>query len=338
MFSADHERGEGSRLRQAVHWLGKYVALPVCVGVIIAAVVFFLFTPPGSSDGDDTPAAPSLSTQWLHIHSAIARQGWKIVEKRTADLRGNGEPSTILVLNPPAKSCLNRTPAHSQQVRIYDVEEGRLKQQLAFQPRTLGCPPWEFKFMKVAPLREYGNMPIILGRFSGGDDAFFEELTLPVVIAWSDRTGHYSLRPLLVQPPSLAVVNGYGGDRPLTGFDRTWYEKARKVYGHPVDLGSGVSGYAVEEVALGHSALMGGPVLAGIYRLSAGNAGGRRMISTSILFQQAIWQLTTTPSGDLYAGECTIPGGRVVQAGGSFPTATKLAAYVDLVISGCDEY
>lgn len=338
MSSAGRKRSDGGRLRGAINWLGEHVAVPIGVGVIVTAVGFFLLAPLGSSDGDDTEAPPALSTQWLHIHSAIARDGWKIVEKRTADLRGNGEPSTILVLSPPAKSCLSKTPAHSQQVRIYDVEEGRLKQQLAFQPRTLGCPPWEFKFMKVAPLREYGDAPVILGQFSGGDDAFFEELTIPVTIAWSDRTGHYSLRPLLVQPPSLAVINGYGGDRPLTGFDRTWYENARKVYGRPVDLGSGVSGYAVEEVALGHSALMGSPVLAGVYRLTAGNAAVRREVSTTIVFQQAIWQLTTTPSGDLYAGECTIPGGRVVQAGGSFPTATKLAAYVDLVISGCDEY
>jgi hypothetical protein len=336
--STGKERSDESRLRRAINWLGKEVAVQVGVGVIVTAVGLFFLAPLGDSDGDDTSPAPPLSTQWLHVHAEIARQGWKIVEKRTADLRGNGEPSTILVLSPPAKSCLSKTPAHSQQVRIYDVEEGQLERQLTFQPRTLGCPPWEFKFMKITPLREYGDAPVILGRFSGGNEAFFEELTIPVAIAWSHRTGHYILRPLLVQPPSLAVINGYGGDRPLTGFDRTWYEKARKVYGHPVDLGSGVSGYAVEEVALGHSALMGSPVLAGIYRLSAGDAGSRRIIETPVVFQQAIWQLTTTPSGDLYAGECTIPGGRVVQAIESFPTASKRAAYVDVVISGCDEY
>lgn len=337
MSSTGNERSDGSRLRRAINSLGEHVAVPIGVGVIVTAVGFFLLAPLGNSDGDDTSTAPSLSTQWLHIHAEIARHGWKIVEKRTADLRGNGEPSTILVLSPPAKSCLNKTPAHSQQVRIYDVEEGRLKQQLTFQPRTLGCPPWEFKFMKVAPLREYGSAPVILGRFFGGDDAFFEELNIPVAIAWNDRTGHYSLRPLLVQPPSLAVL-AYSDDKPLTGFDRTWYAAARKVYGHPVDLGSGLRGYAVEEVALGYSALMASPVLAGIYRLSAGNAAGRRIVETPIVFQQAIWQLTTTPSGDFYAGECSLPGGRVVQAIGSFPPVTKLAANVDLVISGCDEY
>lgn len=313
------------------------MALPIGVGVIVTAVGLSFLSPLGDSSGDDTSAAPSLSTQWLHVHAAIARQGWKIAEKRTADLRGNGEPSTILVLSPPAKSCLSKTPVHSQQVRIYDIEEGRLERQLTFQPRTLGCPPWEFEFMKVAPLREYSSAPVILGRFSGGDDAFFEDLNIPVAIAWSDRTGHYSLKPLLVQPPSLAVFT-YGDDKPLTGFDRTWYAAARKVYGHPVDLGSGLSGYAVEEVALGYSALMGRPVLAGIYRLSAGNAASRRMVNTPIIFQQAIWQLTTTPAGDLYAGECSLPGGRVVQAIGSFPPVTKLAANVDSVISGCDEY
>ncbi|HYG96542.1 MAG TPA: hypothetical protein VD741_05480 [Solirubrobacterales bacterium] len=338
MSSNRKELGDESRWRRTVGWLGEHVAVPISVGTAVTAVSLFFLTPLGNSDGDDTPPAPPLSTQWLHVHADIARQGWKIVKKRTADLRGNGEPSTILVLSPPAKSCLSKTPAHSEQVRIYDVEEGKLERQLTFQPKTLGCPPWEFEFMKIAPLREYGDAPIILGRFSGGDDAFFEELTIPVAIAWSDRVGDYNLRPLLVQPPSLAVVNGYGDGRPLTGFDRTWYEKARKVYGHPVDLGSDVSGYAVEEVALGHSTLMGSPILAGIYRLTAGNAGRRREVATPILFQQAIWQLTTTPSGDLYAGACIIPGGRVVQAFESFPTARKLAAYVDLVISGCDEY
>ena len=158
-----------------------------------------------------------------------------------------------------------------------------------------------------------------------------------VAIAWSDRTGHYSLKPLLTQPPPLAVFT-YGDGKPLSGLDRSWYAAARKVYGHPVDLGSGLRGYPVEEVALGYSALVGSPVLAGTYRLTAGNAAGRRLFQTPIIFQQAIWQLTTTPAGDLYAGECSLPGGKVVQAIGSFPPVTKLAAIVDSVISGCDEY
>jgi hypothetical protein len=315
------------------------VAVPIGVGIAVTAVGLFFLVPLGGSDGDDRSAAPSLSTQWLHVHAALARHGWKIVEKRTADLRGNGEPSTILVLSPPARSCLSKTPAHSQQVRIYDVEEGKLDRQLTFQPRTLGCPPWEFKFMQVAPLREYSAAPIILGRFVGGDDAFFEELNIPVAIAWNDRAGDYSLEPLLVQPPSFPVF-GYGRTNQLTGFDRTWYAAARKVFGNPVDLGSDLRGYAVEDIALGYSEKVANPVIAGVYRLSAGNAADRRMIVTPIVFQQAIWQLTTTPSGDLYAGACSVPGGRVVQSSGPepFPSAAKLAANVDLVISGCAEY
>jgi hypothetical protein len=325
-------------LRKTIDWLGEHVAVPIAVGVIVTAVGFFLLAPLGNSDGGDTSTVPSLSAQWLHIHAAIARHGWKIVEERTADLRGNGEPSTILVLSPPAKSCLSKTPVHSQQVRIYDVEEGRLERKLTFQPRTLGCPPWEFKFMKVAPLHEYSSAPVILGRFFGGDDAFFEDLNIPVVIAWNDRTESYSLNPLLVQPPSLVVISGYGDNKPLTGFDRTWYATARKVYGHPVDLGSGFRGYAVGEVSLGYSNLMARPVLAGIYRLTAGNAGHGGIVETPVVAQQAIWQLATTPSGDLYAGECSLPGGGAVQTFESFPSVKKLAANADLVISGCDEY
>lgn len=76
--------------------------------------------------------------------------------------------------------------------------------------------------------------------------------------------------------------------------------------------------------------LLDPPVLAGIYRLSAGNAAGRRIVETPIVVQQAIWQLTTTPSGDLYAGECSLLGGRVVGA----EAVGGRAAEIDHVIAG----
>jgi hypothetical protein len=195
--------------------------------------------------------------------------------------------------------------------------------------------------MGVKPVREYDDAPIVLGRFVGGDKPFPTEISVPVTIAWEDRTQDYRLKPLLIRPHHLAEFT-WGGDKPLVGFDQEWYEDAETVFEHPVDLGSGFTGYATDEIELGYSARMSGPVLAGLYRLNAGNAAqGSGIRPTPVVYQQAVWQLGTTPLGTLYAGECHLTRERLIEEppeANHFPTAANLAKGVDYLISGCDGY
>lgn len=322
-----------STLRAVGLWLADKAGT-AAVGLLVVAALtglgLLLF---GGSGGEDDPPPP-LSTQWLHERAAIARKGWRIAERREVDLRGIGEPSTVLVLSPPAKSCTDPNPTGSQQIRIYDVDDGRLERAMTFQPKLDGCPPMQFEFVRVAPLREYDDAPLILGRFDGGIDSFSDEISVPVVIAWDDREQQYALRPLLVQPPHLVDLTHSGG-KPLRGFDRDWYRQAREVFGHPVDLGSSFAGYAVADFTFGRSSFLAGPVIAGIYRLTAGNAAeGRRMISSPIVEQPVIWALETTPEDVLYAEECSLE--RVAASTqGLEDSVTRLVKRADDLISAC---
>lgn len=340
MPSASRNPNNPSSLRAVGLWFADKAGT-AAIGLLVVAGLtglgFLLF---GGSDRHDDPP-PALSTQWLHERAAIARKGWRIAQTRQVDLRGIGEPSTIFVLSPPAKSCTDPTSTRSQQIRIYDVNEGQLDRALAFEPKKLGgCPPMNFEFVRVAPLREYSDAPLILGRFVGGIKGFFDEISIPIVIAWDDRSQQYTLRPLLIQSPRL-VEFIYGNGEPLSGTDRLWYRQAKQVFEHPVDLGSGIGGYAVSAFAFGRSYwVTASPIIAGVYRLSAGNAGkGNRMIGSPVVYQQALWALETTPEGALYAGECSLTGGRMTQGLASESSlATRLVKRADTLISGCAEY
>jgi hypothetical protein len=301
----------------------------------LAALGILLF---GGSDGPEEPSAPS--TQWLHERAAIARHGWRIAQQREADLRGVGEPSTILTLSPPAKSCFESGATRSQQIRIYDLDEGSLHRALTFEPKTVGCPPMEFEVLKVAPLIEYDSAPVVLGRFVGGLETFGEEVSVPIVIAWNDRLQRYSLRPLLVSPPRLLNVT-YSDGESFVGPDRSFYQHAKETFERPVDLGSGLRGYAVSAMAVGRSeAVLDGPVLAGAYRLNAGlKSEDEWNLDGEVYYQRALWALETTPEGTLYAGECSLAGPPVSEGlDYEDDMAIELVNHADDLINSCAEY
>lgn len=208
--------------RRVALWLADRTGAAI-IGALAGVVVVVGLAAIGLSQGDGSDPMenpPPLTSQWLRERAEIAREGLRIALNRRVDLRGIGEPSTVLVLRPPSKSCLNDTTVRSQQIRVYDVEEGLLHQALKFEPRTKGCPPLEFRFVQIAPLREYDDTSQVLGKFVGGIDGFPDEITIPVVISWKASLQRYVISPLLTQPPSLVEFT-FGSGSPLRGYDRT---------------------------------------------------------------------------------------------------------------------
>jgi hypothetical protein len=328
-----------TRRRALALWLADKTgaaAITVIVAALLTALGILVFG--GSDDDGGRPAA--LSSQWLRERAEIAGKGWRIAQTRKVDLRGIGEPSTVLVLAPPAQSCIDSTTTRSQEIRVYDVRDGRLNRALTFEPKVEGCPPMEFELVRVAPLREYDEAPLILGRFDGGLEGFPDEISFPVVISWNARFQQYTLAPLLVRPPRLAEFI-YGNGQPLRGADRLWYQEATKTFEHPLDLGHGLRGYALSGFAFGRShQAAAGPIVAGVFRLSAGNAGsGSRIIESPVVYQRAIWSLGTTPGGELYAGECSLYGQPVFEGLDlEDALARRLLERADDLISGCADY
>lgn len=166
---------------------------------------------------------------------------------------------------------------------------------------------------------------------------------MPVVFLWDERSQHYRLTGLLQEPPQIASFAYSTG--PLQGTDLSWYREAVELFERPVNLGSGVSGYAVGHLRFGHaSASPSGPVIFALYRLTAGNAGesGKFGPATPIVYQRAIWSLFTTDSGSLKAGSCQIAPARLLAqetARGPEVVLKTLSKEVDSLISeGCDTF
>lgn len=110
---------------------------------------------------------PPLADQWLSQRAAIAKEGWQVAQTREVDLRGDGEASMILVLSSTLPSCTGPTAVRSDELRVYDVEDGRLRQTFLFDPIQRGCSAMNFQFVHVSDLEQEHDAPIILGDFFG---------------------------------------------------------------------------------------------------------------------------------------------------------------------------
>ena len=301
-------------------------------------------------DDSDTSRAPpeakpppDLPDQWLSIRAKLAREGWAVAASKDEPLREDGRKSTILILRPRRPTC-NAT-LRSNQVRIYDVEGGMLRESFRFEPTARGCSEsYAFKVLSVGRYEEDENSPVVIGEFANDDLAV---LRVPVVIKWEAGAHKYTIHGLIRSPPDFLSFDFNTG--PLRGTDKNWYESSLQVFTERIRLTSTVSAWAASELRFQREGGTHTPLLAGLYRLTAGNAapvgepGTGPGDSTPVVYQQAIWVLYSNSRGTLLAGSCRIPGNRALvlsQPGGRGPTEgqrlRQLARQADDVISTCD--
>lgn len=216
-----------------------------------------------------------------------------------ADLHGTGSPSTILVLSAKSPRCFGEGGTPSQQLRVYDVEEGSLRLVFRFTPAPLGCRALAFRFLHVGVVRRDNDIPLVLGEFSGiGPGKAGEHVSVPVVLGWEDQSQAYRIKGLIQTRIPVVRVG------PMRGSDRAFYVGARRLFRRPVDLGSGVSGYGATVIGFGHSSQsVEGSLVAAVYRLSGGISHGAR---TPIFYQRRFWSLYTTQEGELGAVVCSL--------------------------------
>jgi hypothetical protein len=310
------------------------LAVAVAIGVISIAIAL-------SSRlalDDPPPIKPSVEDQWLQTRAQIAEEGWVIKSSREAGLREDGRESTILTLGPDARTCRPNGPGSkpapipSNQVRIYDVNGGTLRESFRFQPSAQGCRAMDFKILGIGRYEDSRNDRVLIGDYS--DENFeLQGIHVPVVIKFNASSQRYTLHGLIRSNPGVPSLG-----QPLRGADRHWYAGAKTLFDRPYALTKEVKAWGASNVAFRPD--RGGleaPILVGLFRLSAGNAGdGEQIIETPVVYQPAIWTLFNDRRGQLLAGICdaSLPG----PSGPPDPASLlrEIANRAERYIDGCD--
>jgi len=134
---------------------------------------------------------PEPSVQLARIIDEAASDGMRVVESRSVDARGTGDVSRLLVL---------RSPGKSDELRMYDLRDGRLTPKLRFRPvvpSERSSNVW-IRIAKVDDLDGNGAREVIahltFPAQEGRDLAF---LAYPVMILWDWARNEHALVPLL---------------------------------------------------------------------------------------------------------------------------------------------
>jgi hypothetical protein len=196
-------------VRRFVKWVGGavFLALASWGAVLLAQHVAAAVSPP----------PPPLPEQLTRLVRGAARSGWRITQAYHADLRGNGQDSTIFVLR-----SLHLSPPglQSDQLRVYDLRGGRLRQTFRFQPAAGGSVarlPFEIDLDTVKDLDGNGTADVVATVGQIYADAV---VPFPVLLYWDPVSNRYRLSPL------LRPVNGRPALGPATDPD------ARRDYEH----------------------------------------------------------------------------------------------------------
>lgn len=260
----------------ADHILGALIALIVAAGV--GATVAILW--PGEG------AAPPLASQWEHERAMIADEGWEITTDHQVEMQGNTQPTTILGLHRVTGKC-PRSNQPSDEIRAYDVKGGRLQSDFAFQPTETGCGAWIFRLAKTADLTGSGR-EVVFAEFLGGSFGGPGE-SIPVAISWSAKLHHYSVVPLITEPPSTLL-----SAKNAEGQKEVFQARSRRMFITPVRLTS------KSPLAYGATEFRFAPhgeeesFLYGLYRLTSGVAAtgpSGPTAAAAIVYQRAMWHL-----------------------------------------------
>jgi hypothetical protein len=193
--------------------LGATIALAALLGVVVLA------------GGFSTHPPPPIGAQLDAIRAQVARSGAAAVFEQSARFHGTGHTSHVFTVRPPEGNG-------SDELRIYDEVNGRLRERFSFRPRThgeggsdLGVPAsvqehdapidYELEDPTVADLNADGDAELTADYFLPNSGI---RVRLPIVVVWDDRAQRYVLSPLL--PKALPSV---GSDMRLDDYARGLY-------------------------------------------------------------------------------------------------------------------
>ena len=150
--------------------------------------------------GFSTPTPPSMAAQISALERRAARDGefMRPVVGKAVDLHGTGRQSrvfTFVKANPRQGD-----PPPSEEVRIYDDEEGWLRPTFRFRPRDPGV---KFKLRGASDVDGDGATEIA-GAFAAPDA---RNAMLPVALDWQKSAQEYAIVPLDLGPPNLSDVD-----------------------------------------------------------------------------------------------------------------------------------
>ena len=139
--------------------------------------------------------APSVDVQLAELRETAVRQH-EVLFVQPASLHGG--LSYVVVSEQPIQE--SSFFGRSDDIRIYDVNHGRLKKVFDFRPSPDGREPWRYRLDGVQDLENTGTQEVIGGFWllidSGGTRAF-----VPTVVSWDDATKRYVIEPLLPESP-----------------------------------------------------------------------------------------------------------------------------------------
>jgi hypothetical protein len=308
-----------SRFAARVHREQKRLAI---IGIFVGAICAVLgigatfmtssAAPPQPTATATATPLPAIADQWLSVQKTLAKQGWSIRSRRREVLRDDGRESTILTLRPKDPESAR---TRSDQVRIFDVTNGRLVQTFTFEPSERGdCQTaFNFRVLGVGRFEDDEDTRDLIATFSTNDDGP-QGIQIPVVISWDPVTAKFVIRGLLRSGADLVEVTL--SDGPFRGTDKSWFEDAVELFTKPYALAPDVQAWGASNVKFQERGGTWAPLFVGVYRLNAGNPSpigdASFDVSTPVVYERAIWSLYTNNQGRLLAGNCTLPRDELV--------------------------
>jgi hypothetical protein len=159
---------------------------------VAAAVIALVLVVKGFS----TPTPPPMAAQIAKLEREAAKQGQFVrpVVSKAVDLHGTGLESRVFAF--VAANPRRGDPLPSEELRVYDDEDGWLREAFRFRPADAGV---KFEFRGARDVDRDGATEII-GAFAPPDG---RNAMLPVALDWQTLEQRYALVPLDLGPPRL---------------------------------------------------------------------------------------------------------------------------------------
>lgn len=276
-----------SNKMRAAKWVGLGVAGAVLSTLVGAGVLSI----GGALWNNVHPPPPPPAQQLERLIVAASRQGMRLSYNNTADLRGTGEASRIVVFSPAFT-----TPAaeKSEQLRIYDVRSGLLKEVFRFVPteqERFRGRTWFWRYdinvLAVTDINGDQGAEILVDFQKQYADALVSH---PFVISWEASRDRYRVVPVFGRAAlRLAMNRSHPGSQ-------IFYNEIARIYNasDPRQRFQSVGAEYAEVVRADRH----GADIAALFVVSALDR------ARPLEMQVGFWSIDTSYGGDLVAFSC----------------------------------